>query len=174
MVISDDGMKSPRFFAVLGIVSCAAAKAPSSEPLRVTRLELTLEDGTKPPALTGRAFAIVPAGRGGRDELVVYVFDAGGPEISCTDINVGGWMDRIGQGHVGIVNVTSFPGNPGRYPVTNISWVRGGGGRQLDMRSAPAGRARIELTRWDELFEGTISGPGRVSGTVSGIVCAAK
>lgn len=147
-------------------VACGGAKAPDGAPLAATRLELTLDDGTKPPALDGRAFAVPTEG-----DLTIYVFDAKAPEPTCTDVNVGDWMDKIGAGSAAQIQVGKWKGGAGRYPVASIAHVRSGGGKgKVALRSAQTKGASIELTRWDHAFEGKV-GP---LGTVSGIVCAAK
>lgn len=177
MVISDGAMRVARF-VLLALVSCGDAKTPSSAPLATTRLEVTVEQGGKPKLVTGgRAFAVFHASGPSRNHLEVFVFDGHAPEKTCTDMIVGGWVDDLGHGSAAIVSVVGFPQKAGKYPVASVAHVRGAGGKSVDMRSAPSSGAQLELTRYDELFEGTVSGGGKdgaASGTVSGIVCAAK
>lgn len=152
--------------AVLALLSCAEAKTASSAPLTPTHLALTLDDGTKPPVLDGRAFA-VPSG----DELAIYVFDEKAPEPTCTDVNVGGWMDKVGTGSAVQVRVAHFSGKPGKYPVASVAHVAGGAGKgKVALRSASAKGLTLDLSRHDEVFEGKLG----TLGTVSGIVCAGK
>jgi hypothetical protein len=146
--------------------SCGGAKSPSAEPLTQTRIELTLDDGTKPPALDGRAFAVPIEG-----DLTIYVFDAKAPDPTCTDVNVGGWMDKIGGGSAAQIQVGKFKGGTGKYSIASIAHVHGGGGKgKVTLRSAQTKGAFIDLSRWDHVFEGKLG----TFGTVSGIVCAAK
>lgn len=159
-------MSRPAFVLCAALVACGGAKAPSTEALAKTRVELTLEDGTKPPALDGRAFA-VPDDAG----LTIYVFDAKAPEPTCTDVNVGDWMDRIGGGSAAQIHVGKFKGGAGKYPLASVAHVRGGAGKgNVALRSAQTKGASVELSRWDQVFEGKM-GP---LGTVSGIVCSPK
>jgi hypothetical protein len=161
-------MKRTLAFALLLASSCdASAKSPSSEPLADTHLELTLDDGTKPGALTGRAFAVTSTG----DELHVFVFDEKAPEPTCSDVNVGGWMEKAGAAGAAQVRVARFSGRPGKYPVAGIAHVRGGAGKaKVALKSAPAKGVTFDLARYDQVFEGKVG----ALGTVSGIVCASK
>jgi hypothetical protein len=154
---------------VASIAACGDAKNPSSATLAATRLELTLDDGTKPPALDGRAFAV----RSTNDELHVFVFD-GSAEPTCTDVNVGGWMERASAGSAAQIRVAHFGGRSGKYRVAGIAHVGGGGGKgKVALRSASAKGVTLEIVRYEEVFEGRLAGGG-ASGTVSGLVCAAK
>lgn len=142
------------------------AKSPSTAPLSETRLELTLDDGAKASPLDGRAFA-VPAEGG----LAIYVFDAKAPEPTCTDVNVGGWMEKAQGNGVAQIRVASFSGSSGKYPVAGITHVIGGRGKgRSAIRSARAKDVVLDLLRYDQVFEGKVGGLGQVSG----IVCSAK
>jgi hypothetical protein len=166
MFISDDGMGRSTATVVLLLLSCGGPKTPSSEPLGETHLQLTLDDGTRPPVLDGRSFA-VPSDGG----LVVYVFDAKAPDPTCTDVNVGGWMDKVGAGSAAQLRVAHFSGHSGKYPVASIAHVRGGAGKgKVALRSAPAKGLELDLARYEQVFEARVGSLG----TVSGIVCAAK
>jgi hypothetical protein len=173
MVISDEGMKALLIFVPLALVSCGSpgdANAPSStatdKPLSNTRLELTLDDGTKAPPLDGRAFAVPMEGG-----LAIYVFDAKAPEPTCTDVNVGGWMEKAQGNGVAQIRIASFSGHSGKYPVAGITHVIGGRGKgRSSIRSARAKDESLDLTRYDQVFEGKVGG----FGPVSGIVCSAK
>ena len=160
-------------FALVFAIACGGgnarsdAKASSSDPLVETRLELTLDDGAKPPALDGRAFA-VPSKEG---DLAIYVFDAKVSEPTCTDVNVGGWFEKARGDGVAQIRVASFPGRTGKYAITSITHVVGGRGKgRMALRSARARDAVLDLTRYDQVFEGKVGG----FGPVSGIVCSGK
>lgn len=155
--------------ALLALISCAGAKTPSSAPLAATHVEITLDDGTKAEALDGRAFAVVTRA----DELSIYVFDGKAPDPTCTDVNVGGWMEKLGGGSAAVIRARPFRGGEGKALVSSVEHVRGGGGKKFALRSASAKGLSLDVTRYDQVFEGTIAG-GKASGTVSGIVCAAK
>jgi hypothetical protein len=167
MVISDDAMASIAVAVGLSCFACAGEpKGPSSSPLADTHLALALDDGTKPPVLDGRAFAVPSDG-----ELTIYVFDAKAPEPTCTDVNLGGWMDKIGAGSAAQIRVAHFSGGSGKQSVTSIAHVRGGAGKgKAVLKSAPAKGVILDLARYDQVFEGKLG----ALGTVSGIVCAAK
>jgi hypothetical protein len=159
-----------RACVLLALFACGGdAKSPSTEPLADTKLELVLDDGTKPPKLDGRAFA-VPSTNG---ELAIYVFDAKAPEPTCTDVNVGGWMEKLGGGSAAVVRGARFGGGRGKLTAASISHVHGSAGGKYALRSAPAKGVSIDVTRYDNVFEATVSGKG-ASGIVSGIVCAAN
>lgn len=152
--------------AVLALLSCGEAKAPSSEALPDTHLQLTLDDGTRPPVLDGRAFAVPDEGG-----LTIYVFDAKASEPTCTDVNVGGWMDKVGNGMAAQIQIAKFTGSKGKYSVASVAHVRGGGGKgKVTLRSAQTKGASIELSRFDHVFAGRIGSLG----VVSGIVCAER
>lgn len=163
---------------VLVVAACGGAQTPSSAPLAETRLELTLEQGAKPAPITGgRAFAVFHASGPSRDHLEIFVFDANAPEATCTDMVVGGYIDNLGRGNAAILSVVGFPQKAGKYPIANIAHIRGAGPKKVDMRMTASPGVQVELTRYDELFEGTVSGggpKGGASGAVSGIVCASK
>jgi hypothetical protein len=156
-----------RACVVIALVACGGdAKSPSTEPLEDTKLDLVLDDGTKPPKLDGRAFAVPSNG-----ELAIYVFDAKAPEPTCTDVNVGGWMEKLGGGSAAVVRAARFSGGRGKLSASSIAHVHGGAGGKYALRSASAKGVSVDVTRYEHVFEATISGKG-ASGTVSGIVCA--
>ena len=154
------------FIIGITLVACGGAKAPEGAPLTATRVELTLDDGTKPPPLAGRAFAVPDEGG-----LTIYVFDAKAPEPTCTDVNVGGWMDKIGGGSAAQIQIAKFTGRAGKYPVASVAHVRGAGGKgKVTLRSAQTKGVAIDLSRFENVFEGRLGSLG----VVSGIVCAQR
>jgi hypothetical protein len=72
------------------------------------------------------------------------------------------------------IRVAHFGGRSGKYRVAGIAHVGGGGGKgKVALRSASAKGVTLEIVRYEEVFEGRLAGGG-ASGTVSGLVCAAK
>jgi hypothetical protein len=153
-----------RLFVVVVLVSCGEGKPAMTASPVTTRIEVTLDDGTKPPALDGRAFAVVDK----RGSLDIYVFDQKAPEMTCTDVSVGGWMESLSAGSAVVVRVARFSGGKGQYPIASIAHVRGG--KKMALRSASPKGATINVERWDELFEVSLGKAGQAAG----IVCASK